>query len=52
MMRVGWVVGLGLGIQTGEENLVRELEREIVPLDSLSLNSFLAEGLKVEKCTK
>ena len=27
MMRVGWVVGLGLGIQTGEETLVRELER-------------------------
>ena len=52
VMRVGWVVGLGLGIQTGEENLVRELEREIVPLDSLSLNSFLAEGLKVEKCAK
>lgn len=50
MMRVGWFVGLGLGIQTGEENIVRELYREIVPLDSLSLNSLLAEGLKVEKC--
>lgn len=49
-MRVGWFVGLGLGIQTGEENIVRELMREIVPLDSLSLNSLLAEGLKVEKC--
>ena len=49
-MRVGWFVGLGLGIQTGEENIVREVMREIVPLDSLSLNSLLAEGLKVEKC--